>query len=340
MPSALFRFDASPVIGAGHALRSLVLADELAARGWTVRLAVSEQTPISVPAIQTCDYETLLLDETNWNDPAVLKASSRDGYDVAVIDHYALDAKYESALEGWAKVICIIDDLADRPHAADLLLDQTAGREESAYAERVGPDCQFLLGSDYALIRKEFITHTSQALTKRMDTQAVRNVLVSFGYTDPSNATSAALAALKGTDLNVTIAIGSSAPHLSEVKTQAEGMNARVIEDADNMAALMVEADLAIGAAGSTSWERCCLGLPAIAVITGDDQVHVAAALQKHGAALVVEAERIGAALKQIDLQAMQAMTKAAVKLCNGGGAARVAQKIEEIVNHKDQSRG
>ena len=339
MPSAVFRFDASPTIGAGHAMRSLVLADELAASGWDVRLLVTAETLETVPAIGERDYRVMALNASNWNDPQVA-AASFSGCDVLVLDHYELDATYERTLRGRAGAIVVIDDLADRPHDCDILLDQTAGREEADYAGLINPASTLLLGSDYALIRKEFITHTAQALARRMGATEVKNVLVSFGYTDPSNATSAALTALMDWGFDVTVAIGSRAPHLAEVQALAKDIGARVVLNADNMAALMVNADLAIGAAGSTSWERCCLGLPSIAVVTGADQVYVAKALQQHNAALVVEAGQITTALKKINGQALQTMTNAAVKLCDGGGAERVAQKIEEIVKKKDQNRG
>lgn len=338
MPSAVFRFDASPAIGAGHAMRCIVLADELKARDWDVRLMVTQQTLVSVPALERRGDPVMTLDEANWSAPDVARVSYT-GCDVVVVDHYGLDGAYESALRGWAKSTVVIDDLADRPHDCDLLLDQTEGRGHDDYDGLIAPHCKMLMGSRFALLRSEFVKAAPAATAKRLQTKRIEKVLVSFGYTDPANATSAALNALKGRGFDVTVAIGSSAPHLTEVQGLCAEIGATVILDADNMADLMVEADLAIGAAGSTSWERCCLGLPAIAVVTGNDQALVARALDEAGAAMVVAVDGIAQALDDFDMEAWRAMSKAAWSLCDGGGASRVADEIERMLESKGSNR-
>jgi UDP-2,4-diacetamido-2,4,6-trideoxy-beta-L-altropyranose hydrolase len=219
--------------------------------------------------------------------------------DWLVVDHYALDARWEDALRPQAKRIMVIDDLADRPHACDLLLDQNLGRKETDYDGLLKGQSTTLIGPQYALLRPEFAALRAQSLARRQSSPKLRRLLVTMGGVDKDNATGQVLAALQNStlpaDLRVTVVMGPYAPWLAQVQTQAAQMPrpTEVLVGVDNMAQLMAESDLAIGAAGSTSWERCCLGLPTIQVALAQNQEAIALALSRAGAALMMHSKSI-----------------------------------------------
>jgi len=168
-----------------------------------------------------------------------------------------------------------IDDIADRRHDCDLLLDQNLNEFGGRYDELVPSDCVRLLGPDYALLRPEFAT-IRDGLRER--TAKVERLLVNFGGTDPTGETITSLTQLRGApsaqNLQIDLVVGSNQASLAEVVKLAESMtNVKVYVQTPKMAQLMAGADIGIGAGGSTIWERCCLGLPTITVAVADHQV-------------------------------------------------------------------
>lgn len=253
--------------------------------------------------------------------------------DLLVVDHYGLDATYEQSVRAWADRILAIDDLADRTHAADLLLDQTLGRKPADYAGlHEGP---MLLGSAYALLRPAFQRSRAAALERRHSSE-VRRILISFGAVDSVNATRTALDAivLAAPHSAIDIVLGSSAPHLRAVREHIAGTpKATLHVDVADMAYLIAEADLAIGAPGTSAWERCCLGLPTLLLTIAENQRTNAAALHAAGAALDLgwhehaDVATLASALRSIagagDKRWL--MGQSAAALCDGRGAFRVA---------------
>lgn len=208
--------------------------------------------------------------------------------DWLIVDHYAIDTHWESVLMPHYRKLMVVDDLADRPHLCDLLLDQTYGRKTTDYRSLVPDACSLLCGSQYALLRHEFATLRPYSL-KRRAIPALRELLITMGGIDNDNVTGQVLQALRTcllpADCRITIIMGSSAPWISEVRKQAQDMlwPTRVLVGVSNMAQLMAESDLAIGAAGTTSWERCCLGLPTLIVLLAENQRNGAATLDHSG---------------------------------------------------------
>ncbi len=214
--------------------------------------------------------------------------------DWLVVDHYALDVTWERALSSHYRRLLVIDDLADRQHVCDLLLDQTFGRDPSDYGSLVPTDCRLLCGSPFALLRPEFAALRPYSLQRRSK-PVLRELLISLGGVDKDNATGQILEALRTCSLpdacRITVVMGSTAPRLDAVRKQAmEEMPwpTRVLVGVSNMAQLMADSDLGIGAAGATSWERCCLGVPAIMLVLADNQRKVAQGLMHAGAALLL----------------------------------------------------
>lgn len=313
---ALFRADASLEIGTGHVMRCLTLADALTQAGASCEFICREHPGHLIDFIRHKGYVTQVL-------PTVAKAensSQHDGDatepahhrwlgatqaqdaeacapylaqhqpDWLIVDHYALDARWETMLAKYSRKLMVIDDLADRRHVCDLLLDQTFGRAEKDYRPLVPTDCQLLCGSRYALLRPEFEALRPYSLQRRTQ-PTFKELLITMGGVDKDNATGRVLQALRQcalpSDCRITIVMGATAPWLDAVKTMAQDLpwTTRVLVGVSNMAQLMADSDLAIGAAGATSWERCCLGLPTAMLVLASNQQKAADLLEAAGAA-------------------------------------------------------
>jgi UDP-2,4-diacetamido-2,4,6-trideoxy-beta-L-altropyranose hydrolase len=195
--------------------------------------------------------------------------------DLLVIDNYDIDEVYEKHFRASAKKIMVIDDLANRQHDCDILLDQTFGRESEDYKNLVPSHCNILAGSDYVLLRKEFIHLRSKALEKRRKTTQVNRILVSMGGGDQSSYTLKALDMIKDSGFQgaIDVVLGFHTKGTSQIRRFLETLpNASTIHVNADMPKLMYDADLAIGASGSSVWERCCLGLPQVLVKTACNQ--------------------------------------------------------------------
>lgn len=318
-----FRADASLQIGTGHVMRCLTLADALAARGADCQFIcgahegnliefirgkgyVAHALPIAHeastgstapgPKASTPDLaHAHWLGATQAQDAeacAPILAAQRP--DWLIVDHYALDARWERALATHYRKLMVIDDLADRPHACDLLLDQTFGRDAADYRPLVPADCRLLCGSQYALLRPEFAALRLYSLQRRAR-PALHELLIAMGGVDKDNATGQVLRALRAcplpADCRINVVMGAKAPWLEEVRTQAQDMPwpTRVLVGVNDMAQLMADSDLAIGAAGATSWERCCLGLPTAMMVLAANQRHAARLLEQANAVRMLD---------------------------------------------------
>lgn len=271
--TAFFRFEAAASVGAGHAIRSCVLVDALLEEGWVCKIVTSKQSVEFIESLKK--YERI--------DPEDFY-ELRPEADLLVIDNYDLDETYEKHFRGKINKILVIDDLANRKHDCDILLDQTYGRNPDDYKPLVPIHCKILAGSDYVLLRKEFIEMRPKALEKRRNTKKVERILISMGGSDPKNYTLKALELLKETGFkgDIDIVLGFHSPNLPIVEHYiADLSNVITIHTNANMPQLIYDADLAIGAAGSSVWERCCLGIPQILVQTADNQACILQKFQK-----------------------------------------------------------
>ena len=318
-----FRADASLQIGTGHVMRCLTLADALAARGADCQFLcranegnliefirgkgyVAHALPIAQeasagPVAPSPSASSPDLAHSHWLGAtqaqdaeacAPVLAALRP--DWLIVDHYALDVRWERALAPHYRKLMVVDDLADRPHACDLLLDQTFGRDAADYRALVPPGCHLLCGSQYAMLRPEFAALRPYSLQRRAR-PALRELLITMGGVDKDNATGQVLQALRTcplpADCQITVVMGATAPWLEEVRTQAQGMpwQTRVLVGVSDMAQLMADSDLAIGAAGATSWERCCLGLPSAMMVLAANQRHAARLLEQANAVRMLD---------------------------------------------------
>jgi len=322
-----FRADASLQMGSGHVMRCLTLADALKAqgadchfisrehpghmlevirqRGYKVNSLVADVQPAqeaiknvvsesSSPQQEPAHVAWLGSDwQTDAQETAVILVSLQP--DWLVVDHYALDQRWEEVLAPYYRKLLVIDDLADRPHCCDLLLDQNLGSQPEHYAQWVPADCQVLTGPHYALLRPEFAALRPYSLQRRQAQPALRQLLITMGGVDQPNATGKVLQALKTCVLpvacRITVVMGLTAPWLQNVREMTEQMpwSTEVVVNVSDMAQRMADSDLAIGAAGSTSWERCCLGLPTLMVVLADNQRDIAIGLERAGAAIALD---------------------------------------------------
>ncbi len=273
-----------------------------------------------------------------WQTRAALGETRPDWL---IVDHYALDARWESVLQKNCVKLMVIDDLADRRHSCDLLLDQTLGRQHANYEGLVTPGSHILVGTKYALLRPEF-AHWRKISLPRRERPKVKTILITMGGVDRTNATGRVLRALKTSglpgDIVTNVVLGANAPWTKDIRRLALEMpfQTNVLSDVRDMARLMAEADLAIGAAGAnTSWERCSSGLPTIVLAVADNQLEIAENLARTGAGIFAGGENSGpirAAQCAISLlrdkAAQVALSQASSKLCDAAGTDRVARAV------------
>jgi len=319
--TAVFRADAGPVLGIGHVMRCLTLADTLRVRGFDCALATAEEGLAALPPARLAGIGLL---------PATAKPARAD---LLVVDHYGLGAAYERAARDWAETILAIDDLADRAHGCDALLDTSIGRTARDYAGLAPAHCVFLLGPEFALLRPSFRAARQRRLPR--ERRAARRLLVSLGGTDPKGLTLTVLEGIARANdgLAVDVVLPVRAAGHAAVKKQCAAMGGRLHDAVDDLSELMAEADLCIGAGGTTAWERACLGLPTLLIEMSANQRSNVDHLTRAGAALAIEpvtAEAVAAAVAAISTDAgrLHAMSIAAAALCDGAGAERVADAI------------
>jgi len=261
--------------------------------------------------------------------------------DWLIVDHYGMDAQWERAVRVACRRLLTIDDLADRSHVSDVLLNQNLGAKVADYSRHVPSACTVLAGPRYALLRPEFAAFRSHSLPRRQ-WGLLQNLLITMGGVDLDNATGAVLDVLSAcglpAGLNVKIVMGVHAPWREKVIKQAAATPflTEVLVNVPYMAKLMCEADLAIGAAGSTSWERCCLGLPTLQLVLAENQRPIAAALRDAGAAQLLARERLSVDIQRVMNQLLEEparlvqMAEAAAAITDGLGARRVAHYLKE----------
>ena len=254
-----------------------------------------------------------------------------------VVDHYALDARWEQAVRAGAPRIIAVDDLADRRHDCDLLLDHNAqDLAKDRYTDLVPAAARRLIGPRYALLRPQF----AAARGERSRDGGVRRVLVFMSATDAKGATLLALDALaRGglASIPVDIVIGRACPSLVAIEARAAARGHTTVHvDTADMAALCAGADLAIGAGGVAALERCCLGLPTITLSIAANQEAGLAALDAAGAVRhlgAFEAWSAPALAREIesligDRLALSSLAKSAAAIVDGAGADRCATRI------------
>ena len=343
----IFRVDASLKMGSGHLMRCLTLANELQKQRHIITFICRELTGNLNTLVEQIGYDifTLPVNDSFKSDniyidwlgatqeqdaEQTIKAISKKT-DLLIVDNYALDKKWHQQLRPFTNKIMVIDDLANRDFDCDILLNQNLGFKEEGYKDKVSDNCQFFLGCEYALLRPEFAQLRSKALDKRKNTKVIKNILISLGGIDKENLTYEILNDINKdirNDFEIIVVLGSKSPHNEMIKQYAQNKNIMVIIDANNMSELMLDADLAIGAAGSSSWERCCMGLPTLVFITGDNQSKIAGELEQLNAVIIVKNLRDDLKVLIDDFGLWEKMSIRAANICDGSGVFKTIKLI------------
>lgn len=344
----LVRADAGPRIGSGHLVRCLTLAGHLRDRGARVVVATRRPPRALADRITGEGHELLVVDHEVTDDVArrrpwpdttldrdateVLSGLSED-VDAVVVDHYGLDARWESRIRERAARVVVVDDLADRDRDADVVVDQNWYGPETAsrYDGRVSSGCLRLLGPRYALLQPEYATARR---SRRPVAHPPRRVLVSYGGADVTGETSRAVEALAAPDLahlEVDVVVGSPSRVTDAMESQVRARAATTLHVAlPSLAPLLARSDLALGASGAATWERLCLRVPGLVTTTGHHQSGVTQALAQAGLTtwagvggeLTVEDHR------ELVRRALRTPPPVPPDLVDGEGARRVADAV------------
>ena len=358
------RVDASYYIGSGHVMRCLVLARACREKGAEVTFVCRELPGNLISLIEQDAFSVVVL---SFDDTAYVRQKDQTEYafwlavsqeqdametlagiaycDWMIVDHYGLDVQWQKTLRAKARKIMVIDDLANRQHDANLLLDQNYFvHAKQRYVNWLPNYTKYLLGPDYALlnVRWRQVREKRRAAGKWQASQGVQRILLFMGGADAINATATLLHAFPDRSVwsgKVDVVIGKINKHSDEILKLCDG-DARFCSHTapPYYMDLMAQADFAIAAAGSSAWERCCIGLPALMFVVADNQIAIATELS----ALAVQ--EYGGDLRQLTMETCRDILRRAlvgpgnhtqqiaqgVTLCDGLGAKRVVEVLYE----------
>lgn len=338
---AVFRADASQKLGGGHIIRCLALAEALVADGWSCDFMVRPLTCEAVPSLSASKHRAFEL--TGPDAAEAEEMGSHGKADLVVFDHYGRGATFERASRTWARIILAIDDLADREHDVDALLDQTYGRETQDYVALVPKSCRLMLGPSFALLRPQFAAGRQRALARSR--RSLEKILVCMGNSDPHDLTSRAARAVmaSGLDVSVDVVLGGNSSSRTRVESALKGHARFALHiDTPRIAELMANADLSIGSCGVIAWERCTMALPCIGVIAAHNQRTIAANLSAAGALhlmgdwITFDEAAVAAVLGDFahKPEKLAAMSRKAANICDGQGSARASAVLSSLYEH------
>lgn len=363
-----FRVDSSALVGSGHLMRCLALARELTRRGARVHFVTRASAGNLNHLIRDAGYavhelapvvdDRHAMDHTCWK-PGEIQADLSETVRILallgpvewlVIDNYGIDARWEKPLRRCVRRIAVIDDLANRDHDADVLVDQNLFRHMDArYEGRLPPNCQALLGPGYALLRPEFREHRERRMQQAGHDGAVR-VLAFFGGGDTSDETGKFLRGWResaDSNWSVDVVLGGSNSRVCALSAFAAPLSGvRIRHQIGNMAELMAASDYAFGAAGSSNWERFCLGLDASVVCVADNQRETVETLSELGLVHYIgNAEKTDAAAYAYALAQLKSRTASMIKpsarlmeYVDGLGAPKVADTLFAVADEPCRS--
>jgi len=347
----LFRVDSSTKIGIGHVMRCLTLAQVLKDSGSSIEFVCRKLEGNLIEKIRSSGFFVYELEvfegvkvdsklkHSHWLGVTqqqdaddcidILKAKKIDWL---IIDHYALDEEWQKKLKYYCESLMVIDDLADRKHQCNVLLDQNFGRNYKDYEKLTLKSTKLLMGAQYALLRPEFEKWRRYSLDRRKVVN-FKSLLINMGGTDPNNITERVIEKLQASnlpkDIVVTVVMGETAPYLQSVKACASKLPyySEVKVNVDNMAEIMANTDIAIGASGSTTWERCCLGVPTIQLITAYNQEFIAQQLDKINAIKLVDIKDVAENLENFQYW-IKDVSENAKNITNGAGVKAILRYL------------
>lgn len=354
----VFRVDSSHFIGFGHLIRCLTLANVLRQRGVDCSFVCRDLAGNIASKISDSGFKLFLLALTNatvtstgselkydswlgcsWQRDAdktneILRAIQPEWL---IVDHYSIDVKWEKALAKNYKNLMVIDDMANRDHCCDILLDQNLFLDmKRRYEKRVSSQCLQLLGPKYALLQAEYSQLRERAKVRN---SSAKNLLIFFGGSDQSNLTELAFLAAHSFERefsSINVVMPSASPFYHQVKKLIKPLKKTNLHcDLPSLAPLMLEADIGIGAGGATNWERFCLGLPSLVITLAENQKLVNNDLSKLrlieliGDVETIKIEQVRAAIRSVlSRRDLADWSKRCMRVCSGDGAILVADAI------------
>lgn len=329
-PLAAFRFYASSWRGAGHAMRCMTLARVLQKSGWGCLFVTEEESYEFLPALQ--GFERVDPDDF-YTHPLL--------HDLLVVDHYDCDREYERHFRPHTKCILAIDDIANRKHDCDFILDQAYGRRRDDYASDVPEGCTILTGPEFSLLRDEFSALRKESLQRRKSLEKINRIFLNFGGNDQKNMILETMKKLSliGYSGTIDVVFGLMAEHRESVEEFAGKMINQInFHTNPDMAQLLVQADLAVGAPAVSAWERFCLGVPTILLQTADNQSFTYQALLKDGLALGGTLESLAqkGLILGFDHQFYDECVSKVSSQTDGRGAYKISHLIQEFIGKED----
>lgn len=340
------RTDASVDIGTGHVMRCLTVAQELQKRGHYVTFLMRKLPGHLAELVSKSQCSAVMLQYTgdfslNEDIAQTIDILTKQEYAIGIIDHYQIDQQWENAIRPYVKKLVVIDDLADRKHDCDLLLDQNIVNDfDTRYDELVSVDCEKLLGPKYLILREEFTSIRSQVKPRSGE---VKRLLVFMGGSDPTGETLKVMKAFQQSNFifqHVDVVVGDANPIKTAIQVLCEKLGFAYHCQIDYLASLMLKADFSIGAGGSTTWERCYVGLPSSSTIVAENQAEATEVADSLGAVLnlgwhesvTVETYRQLIETLHLKQKQIQHMSQKAIQLTESPeGPNRWATRILEI---------
>ena len=339
------RVDASPEIGIGHIMRCLTLAQELKNNFDKIIFLTRKDSGDFTETIMKNEFEVIFI-PTN-NDSDIIKnliATYTKNKNYLLIDHYDIDSAFELSLKNTFEKIFVIDDLANRYHNCDLLIDQNYYRDlNHRYKKLIPNDAITLLGPKYAIIRSEFRSVNKKIIKKNL---RIKKILVSFGGSDPTNEckkTLDALCSIENSQFEIIVVAGIYNHKFEQLQKLYEKYSSiKIYRHVNDLSRLMLDSDLFIGAGGTTTWERFYMGLPSIVTIISDDQKESIEFLSDMGH--IINLGLAKNVTSKIYIQTLQKLNSDLIynmslhnqKLVDGNGSNRIKKQIIELITFND----
>lgn len=344
MRLAVFRCDANSRIGIGHVMRCITLATEMCRQGWQCIFVCEAGSTEYCHFLKNSQHDVIEYENINASGlQNIVKDTVGRSADLFIVDHYSIGFAFEAELQQSGAKLMVIDDLCDRPHSCDFLLDQTFDRDADEYKKYVQNNSKIVTGSSFTLVRHEFSMLRAETFGNRnlRAQKGLQSILLTFGGTDRTSLILEVLSGLNqcGQIFQVDIVFGQieQLQKLESEVSQFDFLTCNLHYEVQYMARLMIDADLAIAAGGTTSWERCCLGLPTFVVILADNQETIARNLEKAGAVKVlgrsenISATLVEAAIRDFSVEKRREMVIRSMQVCDGTGSEAVVSMLNEL---------
>ena len=319
-------------------MRCLALAEEFSSRGCEVVFLCKAGSEQAAPALRRAPYGVVAIDDDPSSVGAALQNLGQQVAGACIIDSYQVGPEHERKIRAFSRVLVVIDDFTNRPHDCDLLIAPTIGRKPVEFTGVAMEHTEILAGSSFTLLRSEFRDMRPVAAQRRR-TPSMKRILVTMGLTanDAIAIPVAEQLAEKFPSLAIDVVLGSPSSGSRSSLDRIKWTNVQFHVDPTSMAALMCAADVAVGAAGSTTWERCCLALPSVQVVMAENQRDIANGVAAAGAAITVNSLDPGKIVDAVvplveNASLRERMARNAAQICDGMGAQRVATATLERI--------